>query len=212
MSLIITKNFKRAKAQDAAAKDKAPDGWWEGKTIFAAFGWGKSVKGKVVSHRGGVIKLEDGTQFKESDAYDLYAIDSRATDSIAADAQFKVGDLVRMSEGGLTGKITKIEPNGHFRVSFLYNKANGFSQSFSANEIVMVKPAKDAAEFHVGQRVRAKDPAYEYSDGKALGAGMFTVKEVRNNGDVRLDDDGYVWVSPSSLVEANDACGKKVDE
>ena len=66
--------------------------------------------------------------------------------------------------------------------------------------------AHDSAEFHVGQRVRAKDPAYEYSDGKALGAGMFTVKEVRNNGDVRLDDDGYVWVSPGSLVEANDAC------
>ena len=71
--------------------------------------------------------------------------------------------------------------------------------------------AQDAAEFHVGQRVRAKDPAYEYSDGKALGAGMFTVKEVRNNGDVRLDDDGDVWVSPSSLVEANDACGKGED-
>lgn len=65
----------------------------------------------------------------------------------AADADnFKLGDLVRMNEGGLTGKITKIEPNGHFRVSFLYNRANGFSQSFSANEIVMVKPAKDSAD------------------------------------------------------------------
>ena len=63
---------------------------------------------------------------------------SAAIDSFA---EFKVGDLVRMNEGGLTGKITKIEPNGHFRVSFLYNRANGFSQSFSANEIVMVKPA-----------------------------------------------------------------------
>lgn len=81
MSLIINRNFKRAKAQDAAAKDKTPDGWWEGKTIFAAFGWGKSVKGKVVSHKGGVIKLEDGTKFKESDAYDLYAIDSSASDA-----------------------------------------------------------------------------------------------------------------------------------
>ena len=68
-------------------------------------------------------------------------------DSAACDeSKFKVGDLVRMNEGGLTGKITKIEPNGHFRVSFLYNRANGFSQSFSANEIVMVKPAKDAAD------------------------------------------------------------------
>lgn len=70
--------------------------------------------------------------------------------------------------------------------------------------------AGDAAEFHVGQRVRAKDPAYEYSDGKSLGAGMFTVKEVRSNGDVRLDDDGEVWISPNALVEANDACGKGV--
>jgi hypothetical protein len=72
--------------------------------------------------------------------------------------------------------------------------------------------ASDAAEFRVGQRVRAKDPAYEYSDGKALGAGMFTVKEVNSNGDVKLDDYGDVWISPNALVEANDACGKGVDE
>lgn len=70
---------------------------------------------------------------------------NRLVNSAKDAAQFKVGDLVRMNEGGLTGKITKIEPNGHFRVSFLYNRANGFSQSFSANEIVMVKPAKDSA-------------------------------------------------------------------
>ena len=155
MSLIKPRLHKRnndysADARDAVAKDKAPDGWWEGKTIFAAFGWGKSVKGKVVSHKNGVIKLADGTTFKESDAYDLYAIDAVSTDSVS-----------------------------------------------------------DAAEFHVGQRVRAKDPAYEYTDGKALGAGMFTVKEVNNNGDVKLDDYGDVWISPSALVEANDACGKK---
>lgn len=80
----------------------------------------------------------------------------------AMDANFKVGDLVRMSEGGLTGKITKIEPNGHFRVSFLYNKANGFSQSFSSNEIVMVKPAaKDSDEFKVGVMVRFKNGEYK---------------------------------------------------
>ena len=71
---------------------------------------------------------------------------NRLVNSAKDAAQFKVGDLVRMNEGGLPGKITKIEPNGHFRVSFLYNRANGFSQSFSANEIVMVKPAKDAAD------------------------------------------------------------------
>ena len=82
----------------------------------------------------------------------------KAVKDCAADAaQFKVGDLVRMSEGGLTGKITKIEPNGHFRVSFLYNRANGFSQSFSADEIVMVKPAKDAADSASGQDDDASD-------------------------------------------------------
>ena len=108
MSLIITKNFKRAKAQDAAAKDKAPDGWWKGKTIFAAFGWGKSVKGKVVSHKGGVIKLEDGTQFKESDAYDLYAIDSRAADAFGTDAKFQKGDKVRVWQYPIYGKMGEI--------------------------------------------------------------------------------------------------------
>lgn len=76
-----------------------------------------------------------------------------------ADAgNFKVGDLVRMNEGGLTGKITKIEPNGHFRVSFLYNRANGFSQSFSANEIVMVKPAKDSSAGAGAQDADIREP------------------------------------------------------
>lgn len=209
MSLIITRNFKRAKAQDAAelrvVHAKGIGKWWVEPNLsrFNDADRERIQKGrKEFPDREAAMKYARGTgkTFIVNDACD-------ARDA----APFKVGDLVRMSEGGLTGKITKIEPNGHFRVSFLYNKANGFSQSFSANEIVMVKPAADAAEFHVGQRVRAKDPAYEYSDGKSLGAGMFTVKEVNSNGDVKLDDYGDVWISPSALVEANDACGKGED-
>ena len=83
------KLVRLAKALNACARNKAPEGWWKGKTIFAAFGWGKSVKGKVVSHKGGIIKLEDGTTFKESDAYDLYAINSCAactTNAVVAKA------------------------------------------------------------------------------------------------------------------------------
>ena len=115
-----------ANALDSAAKDKAPDGWWKGKTIFAAFGWGKSVKGKVVSHKGGVIKLEDGTQFKESDAYDLYAIDSRAADSCGKgeDAEkFRVGQKVKHTRFGTIGKVFEIAPDGGIGVQWSNGQA-----------------------------------------------------------------------------------------
>lgn len=111
-------------------------------------------------------------------------------DSTAADAEFKVGDLVRMSEGGLTGKITKIEPNGHFRVSFLYNKANGFSQSFSANEIVMVKPAADAcgtdAKFQKGDTVRV-DASYSRNVNNGIGK----VVKVDGSSDIVVEFAGH---------------------
>lgn len=133
-----------------------------------------------------------------------------AKDSAAADAKFKVGDKVR--RGMQTGIVRGIEKAPYIEVKFTDEPVTVFVRE---SEIVAADSraadACDAAEFHVGQRVRAKDPAYEYSDGKALGAGMFTVKEVRNNGDVKLDDGGDVWISPSALVEANDACGKGED-
>lgn len=72
--------------------------------------------------------------------------------------------------------------------------------------------ARDAAEFHVGQRVRAKDPRWAGYQGHALGNGLYTVKKVDWDGTVKLDGFLDVWISPSSLVEANDTCGKGVDE
>lgn len=50
----------------------------------------------------------------------------------------KVGDKVIMNEGGKIGTITKVEGD-LFRVSFKLNRRNGFSQYFSASEIVLVK-------------------------------------------------------------------------
>ena len=49
---------------------------------------------------------------------------------------FKVGQKVQMECGGLVGTVTKDYGNGHYRVSFLTNRRNGFSQSFSADELV----------------------------------------------------------------------------
>ena len=71
--------------------------------------------------------------------------------------------------------------------------------------------ACDAAEFHVGQRVRAKDPRWTGYQGHDLGNGIYTVKKVDRDGTVKLDGFLDVWISPSSLVEANDACGKGED-
>lgn len=169
MSLIITRNFKRAKAQDAAAKDKAPDGWWEGKTIFAAFGWGKSVKGKVVSHRGGVIKLEDGTQFKESDAYDLYAIDSRAMDACEDSAEelksangkvLKVGSLVvpmsftdKENKRHLSRVVLKIIPKGKSEFG-PYVFLKGGIAPYKPNDLYAFDGCEDSAQFKIGDKVR----------------------------------------------------------
>ena len=138
MSLLMFRKYAPAKAADAHIDDIAYK-YKVGDKIKTPDGVG-TVQKKTHTNSGKPayeVKLDNGG----------IVVHVEQSVSAAHDAaQFKVGDLVRMNEGGLTGKITKIEPNGHFRVSFLYNRANGFSQSFSANEIVMVKPAKDAAD------------------------------------------------------------------
>ena len=138
MSLLMFRKYAPAKAADAHIDDIAYK-YKVGDKIKTPDGVG-TVQKKTHTNSGKPayeVKLDNGG----------IVVHVEQSVSAAHDAaQFKVGDLVRMNEGGLPGKITKIEPNGHFRVSFLYNRANGFSQSFSANEIVMVKPAKDAAD------------------------------------------------------------------
>ena len=145
-----------AAAIKAAEKENPNDrSVLEAKKVLAQFDAGDEVIAQKNGYKLVHNTLNDGYWFytKSGAGWGLTATNkvaavnefNRLVNSAKDAAQFKVGDLVRMNEGGLTGKITKIEPNGHFRVSFLYNRANGFSQSFSANEIVMVKPAKDSA-------------------------------------------------------------------
>ena len=227
MSLIIPRNFKNSeldsrnsRAADSRATDACEDSAEELKSangkvlkvgslvvpmsftdkenkrhlsrvVLKIIPKGKSEFGPYVFLKGGIAPYKPN---------DLYAFDG-CEDS----AQFKIGDKVR--RGKQTGIVRGIEKEPYIEVKFTDQPVTVFvhESEIVAADSRAADACEDSAEFHVGQRVRAKDPAYEYSDGKALGAGMFTVKEVRNNGDVRLDDDGDVWISPSSLVEANDA-------
>ena len=205
MSLIIPRNFKRAKAQDSAAQD-------------AQFKVGDKVRrGKQTGIVRGIEK-EPYIEVKFTDEpvtvfvheSEIVADNSRAADACGTDAKFQKGDKVRVWQQPIYGKYGEIVEATYGSMEYTVNVEGKDYPRIDYRRIVkMSDAASDAAEFHVGQRVRAKDPAYEYSDGKALGAGIFTVKEVNNNGDVKLDDYGDVWISPSELVEANDACGKK---
>lgn len=213
MSLIIARNFKRANALDSIASDAQ---FKVGDRVKVDAKYSSNVNGGV----GIVSDIKNGDVVVEFTGHGKVRVPAlyvqSADSSFAADAQFKVGDRVRLAGTvspalGKTGVVVKVDREwGDVTVK----TDNGKTYQFEASAVQKVADSRatdvsdaagDAAEFHVGQRVRAKDPAYEYSDGKALGAGMFTVKEVRNNGDVRLDDDGDVWISPSLLVEANDA-------
>lgn len=188
-------------AGDAAARDKTPDGWWEGKTIFAAFGWGKSVKGKVVSHKGGVIKLEDGTQFKESDAYDLYAISSSARDSAAQDAKFKVGDRVKHAKVKFPvqpiGKISEVYDDPRW-VEVEWENTPYKYQTIETSNLLPAnsRTAGDAAElnndandsaakFRIGQEVMVKTKYTEPYKARIVG-----LWDMSQNGP--YDEQGYL--------------------
>lgn len=270
MSLIITKNFKRANALDAAAKDSIADKEREytrlyelaqkNITFHAAKGDSAKVaewKRKADEYKRLAQEAENAAEArnaKDSAAADakfkigdrvrrgkqngivrdiekepyievkftdqpvtvfvheseIVAADSCAADASGTDAKFQKGDKVRVWQQPVYGKLGEVVEATYGGMEYTVNVEGKDYPRIDYRRIVKVSnTAGDAAEFHVGQRVRAKDPAYEYSDGKALGAGMFTVKEVNSNGDVKLDDYGDVWISPSSLVEANDACGKR---
>lgn len=65
------------------------------------------------------------------------------------------------------------------------------------------------AKFKVGDKVRAKDPAWPGYQGHALGHDVYVVKKVDWDGTVKLDGFIDVWVSPGSLISANAACNAK---
>lgn len=214
MSLIKPRFYNRDNAHSDAACDAAElrvvhakgiGKWWVEPNLsrFNDADREQTHKGrKEFPDREAAIKYARGTgkTFIVNDACD------------AMDANFKVGDTVRVDvsysrnvNNGI-GKVVKVDGASDIVVEFAGHGTVRVPVSYATLVNSRAADACDAAEFHVGQRVRAKDPAYEYSEGKALGAGMFTVKEVNNNGDVKLEDYGDVWISPSALVEANDAC------
>lgn len=61
------------------------------------------------------------------------------------------------------------------------------------------------AKFKIGDKVRAKDPAWPGYQGHALGHDVYVVKKVDWDGTVKLDGFIDVWVSPDSLISANAA-------
>lgn len=205
MSLIITRNFKRAKAQDAAAKD-------------AKFKVGEKVRRGMQT---GIVRGIEKAPYIEVKFTDepvtVFVRESEivAADSRAADAdEFKVGTMVRFKAGEFKGKVFRIQ-EFHGDYARLISPVGNVSipKHLLKDEVSVMddSAACDAAEFRVGQRVRAKDPRWAGYQGHALGNGVYTVKKVDWDGTVKLNGFLDVWISPSSLVEANDACGNGKD-
>lgn len=67
------------------------------------------------------------------------------------------------------------------------------------------------AKFKVGDKVRAKDPAWPGYQGHALGHDVYVVKKVDWDGTVKLDGFIDVWVSPGSLISANAEAARNAD-
>ena len=68
------------------------------------------------------------------------------------------------------------------------------------------------AKFKIGDKVRAKDPAWPGYQGHALGNDVYVVKKVDWDGTVKLDGFIDVWVSPGSLISANAARNAVTDK
>lgn len=67
------------------------------------------------------------------------------------------------------------------------------------------------AKFKIGDKVRAKDPAWPGYQGHALGNDVYVVKKVDWDGTVKLDGFIDVWVSPGSLISANAEAARNAD-
>ena len=143
---------------------------------------------------------------------EIVAADSCAADAYGTDAKFQKGDKVRVWQYPVYGKMGEVVEATYGGMEYTVNVEGKDYPRIDYRRIVKVtKSAGDAAEFHVGQRVRAKDPRWAGYQGHALGNGLYTVKKVDSDGTVKLDGFLDVWISPSALVEANDACGKGED-
>lgn len=115
MSLIITKNFKRAKAQDAAARDSIADKEREYTRLYElaqkniTFHAAKGDSAKVAEWKRKADEYKRLAQEAEN------AAEARnAKDSAATDAKFKIGDRVRLAGTaspalGKTGVVVKVD-------------------------------------------------------------------------------------------------------
>lgn len=196
-------------AKDSAATDAS---FKKGDKVVSVKTGAQGVVSEVYGEEKYAVLFNGASNPDRVEGFQIRLSNSRAADASGTDAKFQKGDKVRVWQQPVYGKLGEVVEATYGGMEYTVNVEGKDYPRIDYRRIVKVSnTAGDAAEFRVGQRVRAKDPAYEYSDGKALGAGMFTVKEVRNNGDVKLDDGGDVWISPSALVEANDACGKGED-
>ena len=163
------------------------------------------------------------------DAKKVLAQFDSADSSFAADAKFKIGDKVKYTGSsaliyGKTGSVgtikfvdTKLFADGYPMYGVEFPETRGGLTDIIGEKHLRLANSRaadaleDSIEFHVGQRVRAKDPRWTGYQGHALGYGVYTVKKVDWDGTVKLDGFLDVWISPRSLVEANDACGKGED-
>lgn len=148
MSLIIPRNFKREKAQDAAAQDiKLPfiitfnNGKKEFREGYSEEDVRRRFDKSVAALYGGIksVKLEDEDR-------------RNGKDSIAADAEFKVGDKVKLSGShprfpNKVGVVTHV-----FSTGFVKVKVDGIEDIEIAERLI--SKTGDAAEFHVGQKVK----------------------------------------------------------
>lgn len=206
MSLIIPRNFKRAKAQDAAADAK----FKKGDKVVSVKTGAQGVVSEVYGEEKYAVLFNGAANPDRVEGFQIRLSNSHAADARGTDAKFKVGQIVHgKNDSSYNYKI--LIDHG------LQRDSTGTHQTYLVldlqrnNNIMMPENAlaADAAEFHVGQRVRAKDPRWAGYQGHALGNGMYTVKKVDRDGTVKLDGFLDVWISPSALVEANDACGNR---
>lgn len=198
MSLIITKNFKRAKALDSASdKEREYTRLYELAQKNITFHAAKGDSAKVAEWKRKADEYKRLAQEAEN------AAEARNTkDSIAADAKFKIGDKVR--RGKQIGIVRGIEKEPYIEVKFTDQPVTVFVHE---SEIVADNSrAADAcgtdAKFQKGDKVTVKT--------KWAGTRKGIVKEVINDPALKkayvVEIEGAETAAyPAEIVSA-DAC------
>lgn len=154
MSLIITRNFNRAKAQDAVERNAASDELNVGDKIWITQ-YGRNYPYTITKkwREGWTVwyRAKNDKSGKEEIVSGAFA---NAMDSAAKDAKFKIGDKVR--RGKQTGIVRDIEKEPYIEVKFTDEPVTVFVHE---SEIVAAdSSATDASgkgvKFQKGDKVR----------------------------------------------------------